>query len=78
MVPFQKLQVCIILDSHGIWHGTVPRASGPSPSWQGIFILLIHKVICGFFQPLGDKVQGICEKQGCEHYYDTQEGSFSE
>ena len=62
VVPLQKLQVRVILHGHGIQLGTVTRAGGPSRSWQRVFILLTHKVICGFLQPLGDKVQGICEK----------------
>lgn len=78
VVPLQKLQVGTILDSNRTWHRTVIRASGLSHSGQGIFTLLIHKVICGFCQPLGDKVQGICKKQGCEHRWDAQEGCFSE
>lgn len=76
VVPLQKLQVRIILDRSRVWPGTGLRASRPSPSWQGISIPLIHEVICGFFQPLSDKVQGICEKEGFEYYWKAPRGTL--
>lgn len=63
VVPLEKLQVGIVLDRDRGQQRRVPRASSPSPRRQGMFVLLTQQVICGLLQPLGDKVQGICEKQ---------------